>query len=71
MKNRGRMLEKQKVWAILFILSRDLGFKVTSSNVVKCSFGFSTLTAHNVIKKSIMINLPNYSDQLFLKISLH
>jgi hypothetical protein len=65
------MLEKQKVWAILFILSRDLGFKVTSSNVVKCSFGFSTLTAHDVMNYSTMINLQNYSDQLFLKIFLH
>ena len=62
------MLEKQKVWAILFSLGRDLGFRVTSSNVAKYSFGFFTFTAHNVIKKSIMINLPNYLDRLFLKI---
>jgi len=42
---------------------------VTCSNVIKYLFGFSTLTAHDVMNQSIMIRLLEYLDQLFLKIS--
>ena len=45
--------------------------RVTSSNVIKYLFGFSTLTAHDVMNQSILISLLNYLDRLFSKISLH
>ena len=43
----------------LFILGRDLGFRLTSSDVIKYLFGFSALTAHDVMNQSIMIVLLN------------